>query len=887
MISIDEKIKCKSSSEKANAMLNNYTYFEFCELFAKNCNKFRFKNAVIDLKDNRCYTFDQIFCTAQEVQKMLGRLGVKAHSRVAVISQHSPYSVICNICLAYAGLTAVLLDANLPVDELNNLIEFSAVSAFFVSPEMYSKIEKRLLVDVPVLIIQSDLQYELVEKSYNGIKPSQEEIEEDVIAIIYSSGTTETMKGIKITYLSIVRACEYMIHYTNLCSTATFLNVLPSNHIAGYSSSISAFLSGAEMGFAADLSPLGLAQAFQLYNPTNFIMVPQVYEIIMRKIYSAINSKPLFIKLYAEIILCFSRNIRKITGIKLRVLTKPIWKAALGSKMKICGCGTAPCHPEIMAFYLNLGIDFVNVYGSTETGFPITATNCNDKYTCNGAGNVFQFSEIQVKIFNPDEAGIGEIRVKSVLMMKGYFRDAKKTNDAFDENGFFMTGDSGYIDNAGNLFITGRIKEAILLKNGKKVSPSVVDEIYQNICGDVFVASVGVPCENNSYDEIHLFIQKKGIDNDRILYAIEKIKERSPKIDLMYRINALHIIEEIPVTSVGKIKRYMLKQKVSIHDIVSLERDEPSPFFHSPREQIYEIINKLKSNDVKVIDSALLKDDLGFDSLGLFELSTEIETVLKVSVTAEMMNVHTVGELISAFEGTEIVSNIDLNNTHKNISWKILYKFLHYISRPIIKIKYYPVYLNQNNIAKDECVIYAPNHRQTLDSLIMIAGLSSPIHWVALKRFFEGKDSIFNNSKNTILCGLTKFLFNNLEMIPVDRNSDNIGSLGMLNKYLSLKESIGIYPEGTTNKNPDKEEVSEMKMGTFSLAMSNKVVIQPIAILWNHDSRHKVIINFCKPIDSKKFQDPLQLSEEWKKEIIIGLNESKQYSEKCKRLNKN
>lgn len=120
-------------------------------------------------------------------------------------------------------------------------------------------------------------------------------------------------------------------------------------------------------------------------------------------------------------------------------------------------------------------------------------------------------------------------------------------------------------------------------------------------------------------------------------------------------------------------------------------------------------------------------------------------------------------------------------------------------------------------------------------------------------------------------------------MVPVDRDDDNISSLGSLNKYLFLKEAIGIYPEGTTNKNPDKEEVSEIKMGAFNLAMSNGAVIQPIAILWNYDSQHKAIINFCKPIDSKKFKNPLLLSEEWKEEIIIGLNDSKQYIENLKR----
>lgn len=249
------------------------------------------------------------------------------------------------------------------------------------------------------------------------------------------------------------------------------MNVLPSNHIAGYSSSTSVFLSGGEMGFTADLSAIGLAQAFLRYNPTNFIIVPQIYEIIMRKIQSAIKSKPWFVRRYAKSAMFFSKYVRKITGIKLRALTKPIWKAALGCNMKICGCGTVPCSSEVMSFYLNLGIDFVNVYGSTETGFPITATNCNDKYANSGTGSVFQFNEIKIKINNPDKDGVGEIRVKSPLMMLGYFKDTERTNASFDENGFFKTGDCGYVDKKGNLFIIGRIKEAILLRNGKKYRP--------------------------------------------------------------------------------------------------------------------------------------------------------------------------------------------------------------------------------------------------------------------------------------------------------------------------------------------------------------------------------------------------------------------------------
>lgn len=187
-------------------MSNNCAYSDFCNLFEESCNKFSSKNAIVDLKNAKGYTFAQIFQRAQEVQKILVKLGIKRHNRVAVISQHSAYSVICNICLAYAGFTVVLLDVSLPVDELNNLIEFSDVSAFFVSPEMYSKIEKRLFNNLPVLIIQSNLQYELLESFTVTLKEElKEKIDKDIIAIIYSSGTTEMMKGIKITYLSISR----------------------------------------------------------------------------------------------------------------------------------------------------------------------------------------------------------------------------------------------------------------------------------------------------------------------------------------------------------------------------------------------------------------------------------------------------------------------------------------------------------------------------------------------------------------------------------------------------------------------------------------------------------------------------------------------------------
>lgn len=171
---------------------------------------------------------------------------------------------------------------------------------------------------------------------------------------------------------------------------------------------------------------------------------------------------------------------------------------------------------------------------------------------------------------------------------------------------------------------------------------------------------------------------------------------------------------------------------------------------------------------------------------------------------------------------------------------------------PIFQKFFHPIVINKENIIKvdEEGVVYAPNHRSTLDPLAITSVLNENIHWAALLRFFEGKDSIFNNSKNPILCKITANLFRNLEYFPIDRKSDNpdannLQSLRDMNNFLKICSKIGIFGEGTTRRD-SSQDFNEFDDSFLLLAKKNGARVQPITCLWIKELniKSKVIINF-------------------------------------------
>lgn len=205
------------------------------------------------------------------------------------------------------------------------------------------------------------------------------------------------------------------------------------------------------------------------------------------------------------------------------------------------------------------------------------------------------------------------------------------------------------------------------------------------------------------------------------------------------------------------------------------------------------------------------------------------------------------------------------------------YKVVRTIGRPFVKLLFKPIVLNEQNLSNDSTIIYAPNHRKTLDPFFIVMTIKDAIHWAALQRFFTGEDSIFNNSKNPLLCKLTSKLFNEMGLVPVNRGGDNTQMKKLFNYYLQNKCNVGIFPEGTTNKHPEISELLDIKNGMFHFANDNNATIQPISIIWFPRLRYlknNVIINYGKPFTMKDITIS-EGREKWRESILEGIKESK------------
>ena len=193
--------------------------------------------------------------------------------------------------------------------------------------------------------------------------------------------------------------------------------------------------------------------------------------------------------------------------------------------------------------------------------------------------------------------------------MKGYFRDEKATEEAY-EDGYFKTGDLGYCDSKGYVYITGRSKESIHLRNGEKVTPEQLENLYADcIPENVMAACVGIPVEEAGYDEVIFFLEKDLIKDTTLVK--NQFMNRSKELGGDYRIADVQFIDKIPLSSIGKVQRYKLRNKqVTDENKSRVEHLEKELDTHKQLEQI------LRSLGVQqeIREKSVLEDDLAIDS---------------------------------------------------------------------------------------------------------------------------------------------------------------------------------------------------------------------------------------------------------------------------------
>lgn len=798
--------------------------------------------------------YHEMYRIVSAVKTELEATGLQAGDRVALISTVSPATLLTGECLAYSGITSVLLDASLPVEELVRLVKFSDVRAVFASEEMYRLLKDTFQDSLDFFkLIQTDKIENFEGMAINGLKsPRTRDPEEDVIAIIYSSGTTGTMKGIKVTYKSVVVSDQVFGTIIGESEKNKFLYVFPFNHIAGFILYYIFLFRGWDFGLIENMNASKLQKALLEFNPHIFAMVPKIFEVMEQKIRAAIKEKGKVVDLAINGLLNLCYFLRKNFGINLgKPLFKGIRSKVFGTNIVGVGGGGTKFSGSNARFFFSLGLDWMDAYASTETSVPCVTTCYDDRMVVDTEGNVHKIPQIQVIIGNPDENGTGEVRIKSELMMKGYFRQPELTKEAFDENGYFKTGDAGYIDDKGFLHVTGRIKESIVLQSGKKVSPVDVDSYYFSKLSQYEMASKGIADEDNQYDKIHMFVQDEHYSEETKEKIRREIMEVSAQASAMYQLSAVHFVKKIEKTSIGKVKRYLLEIEEDY-----LTDEEVMTENLSEKERFLKLVQN-KSSLQEITMTQRLNEDLGIESLSMYELITELESEFRVPLANAAEEVTTVGELYALVKNGSTsngkTNHIDIAKYPLEKSKRDKKRLIR-IMKMTQKLWKFEV-KGLENVPEKENYIICPNHECHFDGLFIFSAL-----------YKAGKlnpEKICCMAKKEHLDHwMTRDWLKLLGGIPVDRFGVSAPAIQRSKECIEDGYLFLIHPEGTRTRTG---ELGEFKSGAAKLAADTDSKILPVRIDgayelypshkklprlfdWKHMRRYKLCISFGKPM---------------------------------------
>ena len=497
------------------------------------------------------------------------------NKKVALIAPNRYEWCVCYLAITTADISIVPLDKSLPDNEIKNLIIRSRADAVIFDPKYTNVFE--LLKSEDTNLKQyicldktenADFLYysDLLEKGrkllnsgdsrYQKVKPDPNKVS----ILLFTSGTTAISKCVGLSQSNICADIYALSQMTDIRKEDVFLSFLPLHHTF---ESTCTFLYGTSCGITvAFCDGLKYVQKNLVeFGVTGFVCVPLMLEIMYKKIEKGVEEKG-----KTKLV----KNMRKVCNALLKVgidIRSKVFKEILdqfGGKLHTLIAGGAPMNKEAIQGFVDLGINLLQGYGLTETS-PVVAGE-NDKYK--RAGSVgFPLPGIKVKIDNPNEEGIGEILVKGPTVMHGYIDNEEATN-AVLKNGWFYTGDLGKFDNDGFLYVTGRKKDVIVLKNGKNIFPEEL-EILINCLPYVSESIVyGKPAKDND-----LMICAK------IVYNIDNMKELYPdksesdyhdiiwsdiKSNVNHTMPAYKAIREIIVTDEPLIKT--TTQKVKRHE---------------------------------------------------------------------------------------------------------------------------------------------------------------------------------------------------------------------------------------------------------------------------------------------------------------------------------
>ncbi|MBU1693234.1 MAG: AMP-binding protein [Verrucomicrobia bacterium] len=532
-------------------------------------------------KDGRwqTLTYHEFLMRAWRVAELLARRGIKPGDRVAILRENAPDWPEMYFGITALGATAVPVDAKLQEQEVAHILRDSGARLLFSDARNYSvlkevephvpELQAAILVGGRELGPQPSrrikyLDYEegvasvaepaaATGRAYDRHQPS----EGDIASFIYTSGTTGRQKGAMLTHANFTANVEAILQAIQIRQDDNFLLVLPLHHAFAFTANLLTPVgAGCEISFVESLKTVG--ENTREVSPTVLIGVPLLIEKMYNRIWTGLRENKLAWTLYR---LGLRKPVRH--GIAKK----------LGGHLRLIVTGGAPCDPKVLINFGRLGFPILEGYGLTETA-PVLTFNPLGHPKPGTVGK--PLSNVEIRIMDPNAEGVGEIAARGPNIMNGYYNNPEATKAVF-RDGWFLTGDLGFLDADGYVTITGRKKNLIVNREGKNIYP---EEVEYAVSKSPFVREslvtgfrdadmkvgeqVGViVVPNQEAIDAYAEREKKTLSESEVVDLIRNdVKRVCAKIAEYKRPRHIQIRwEEFGKTSTGKVKRYLYALK--------------------------------------------------------------------------------------------------------------------------------------------------------------------------------------------------------------------------------------------------------------------------------------------------------------------------------------
>ena len=826
------------------------------------------------------YTYAELRGMAESVASWLLSSGYNPGSRCAILAANHPFWVSTYLGIIAAGCTAVPLDTAFNSEQVSKLLKDSGSSLLF-HDDKHAALAKQALALTPS-VGACDIA-DSFPPALAGFRPTTVQLE-DVAALLYTSGTTADPKGVMLTHGNLLGEANAVFAWAHIGPEDAVLGVLPLFHaLAQMANLLLPLASGARVVYLESLNTTELLRALRERNITAFACVPQFFYLIYERIQKEISQRGKLAGTFLRGLMRFNRFSRALGWNSGKLFFRPV-HSMFGNKMRYLVTGGSRWDPQIGLAFYSLGIDILQAYGLTETTGGAFATPPAD----NVIGSVGKpLPGVEARIVNPEpqegSPATGEIAIRGPIIMKGYWNRPDATAEIL-RDGWLHSGDLGYFDAKGNLFITGRKKEIIVLSSGKNIYPEEIEAHYskspvvKEICVVGLTAGKGEP----SSERLHAVVvpnfevlrQRKIVNTKEVIrFDIEGLSQQLPstKRVLSYEIWQ----DDLPRTTTRKLKRFEIEKRVRQNqqheakadagralqpeDVAWLELDDV--------QRALKIVREASSTRPQSIHpDNNLELDLGLDSMQRVELLVALEQEFGGKVEESIVSgIYTVRELVDAVRQSATTSG---NVRPTSTAWPAIFAeqttdpeilaLRH--NRPFAAAILFLVFRVVQLIARDFFhlrvtgleklppkgpFIVSPNHQSYIDPFL----IASVMPWPIFRNMFSvGTSEIFGS-------GMMRMLARFMRVIVVDPDANLIPAMRAGAYGLRHGRLLMLFPEGERSIDGTPKV---FKKGAAILSANLRVPIVPVAIegayeVWPRGKKffqafHPVKLAFGDPI---------------------------------------